>query len=185
MTTHASRGGLSLRDVEPEDVPALSRWFSDPRVLRFYGGRDASLAPEDVRRKFLQTRRDSSGRTRNYQPCVIEQDRVPVGFLQFYRLTPRESTSLGYAPRDRTFGFDLLVGDPGLWGHGLGTRAVRMTRDFLRKEWGADWIVLDPRVENRRAVHVYRKAGFRSVRRLPAHEFHEGKMKDCWLMQFP
>jgi len=163
----------------------LSRWFADPRVLEFYAGRDAPLRPEDVRRKFLGPRRDSSGRIRDYRACILQRGHIPVGFLQFYRFTAREAASFGYGPSERTFGFDLFVGDPKLWGHGLGTRAVRMTRDFLREARRADRIVLDPRVENLRAVHVYRKAGFRRVRRLTAHELHEGRMKDCWLMEYP
>ena len=185
MAAYTSRSSLSLRRIAPRGVHVLSRWFADPRILKYYGGKDAPLRPEDVRRKFLRPRRDSTRRIREYHACILERDRVTVGFLQFYRLSGREAARLGYPSRGRTFGFDLLVGDPVLWGHGLGTRAVRMTRDFLRQERGADTIVLDPRVENRRAVRVYQKAGFHKVRRLPAHELHEGRLKDCWLMKYP
>ncbi|WP_306307200.1 GNAT family N-acetyltransferase [Alicyclobacillus acidiphilus] len=44
-------------------------------------------------------------------------------------------------------------------------------------------MVMDPRVENTRAIHVYEKCGFRQVKLLPQRELHEGKRHDCWLME--
>jgi len=33
------------------------------------------------------------------------------------------------------------------------------------------------------AVRCYEKSGFKKVKLLPAHELHEGAMRDCWLME--
>lgn len=35
-----------------------------------------------------------------------------------------------------------------------------------------------------RAIRCYEACGFRKVKRLPAHELHEGQWKDCWLMEY-
>ncbi|WP_376711556.1 GNAT family N-acetyltransferase [Alicyclobacillus acidiphilus] len=51
------------------------------------------------------------------------------------------------------------------------------------RECKADRVVMDPRVENTRAIHVYEKCGFRQVKLLPQRELHEGKRHDCWLME--
>ena len=47
---------------------------------------------------------------------------------------------------------------------------------------GADWVILDPHVDNARAIRAYEKCGFRKIKLLPEHEWHEGKYVDCWLM---
>ena len=70
----------------------------------------------------------------------------------------------------------------GGWGGGIGTAAcVRAIESLLAL--GADRVLIDPRVVNERAVHVYEKVGFRKVKVLPENEFHEGKGWDCWLME--
>ena len=42
--------------------------------------------------------------------------------------------------------------------------------------------VIDPHVDNPRAIRAYEKAGFRKQRVLKEHEFHEGRWHDAWLM---
>ena len=77
---------------------------------------------------------------------------------------------------------DLFVGDPSLWGHGLGTAALRLATDHLFREEGARQVIITPFVRTERAVRSYAKAGFRRVRLLPEAEEHEGEMLDEWLM---
>ena len=36
----------------------------------------------------------------------------------------------------------------------------------------------------KRALKCYQKAGFRIIKILPEHELHEGKMRDCYLMEY-
>jgi len=61
---------------------------------------------------------------------------------------------------------------------------VKMVFDFLRKEKGADAVILDPHQNNLRAIKSYQKAGFRIIGYLPKHELHEGKKVDCYLMEY-
>ncbi|MBN3944450.1 MAG: GNAT family N-acetyltransferase [Nostoc sp. NMS9] len=54
--------------------------------------------------------------------------------------------------------------------------------NYLFEQRQADKIVIDPHVDNSRAIRCYEKSGFVKVKLLPAHELHEGKYSDCWLM---
>ncbi|WP_309138169.1 GNAT family N-acetyltransferase [Priestia megaterium] len=45
-------------------------------------------------------------------------------------------------------------------------------------------IVLDPQAWNQRAIACYEKCGFKKVKYLPKHEYHEGELRDCWLMEY-
>lgn len=56
--------------------------------------------------------------------------------------------------------------------------------DYLIAEHQAERIVMDPQTWNERALHVYEKCGFRKLALLPKHEYHEGEMRDCWLIAY-
>ena len=45
-------------------------------------------------------------------------------------------------------------------------------------------VIMDPQRTNSRAIRCYEKCGFKKVRILPKHEFHEGELRDCWLIEF-
>lgn len=63
---------------------------------------------------------------------------------------------------DVAFSIDVFVADPADTGRGNGTKMIRaFLTDCLP---GASDAVIDPEASNARAVHVYRKLGFRIVR---------------------
>ena len=186
MRILGSATGLLLRAAETTDMPLLAQWRSDAQILQFYGGRDKPLDEKAVRDHYFGRRRDpATGRFFEYRPCIVESDRGPIAFVQYYRLPVQESALFGYPPEDRTYGLDFLIGDPSLWGKGLGTRIIELTRDFLCEMRGASRVVADPRVDNPRSIRALEKARFRKVRILPARELHEGIRRDCWLVEYP
>lgn len=186
MTTICSAGHLTIRAAEETDIPLIARWRSDPRVIEFYSGRDRPLGEAGVRRHYFD-RSDvpPAGSVHEYQPCVAEVDERPIGFVQFYRLRPADSEEFGYRLPERTFGLDLFIGDPSLWGQGFGTLLIILTVKYLATEKGVKRVVADPRADNPRSIRALEKAGFRRVRKLPAHEKFEGALQDCWLMEYP
>ena len=185
MQVLRSEGGLLLRRAGASDVPVLARWRSDPRVLEFYGGRDRALNERGVRDRYFVRHRDpDTGRYYEFQPCLVKRDARPVAFVQYYRLPKFEQGLFDDAPGDLTYAIDFFIGEPALWGQGLGTRMIGLVRDYLLEHRGARRVVADPRVDNPRSVRALEKAGFRKVRVLPGREVHEGGRRDCWFMQF-
>jgi len=170
-------GALAVRELEEGDVPNLARWLSDPRVLEYVEGRDRPYDVARVREKYL-ARRGS-----RITCCIVEWDRAAIGYIQFYPLTDGEKAGYGYQRTLRIYGIDLFIGLPELWGQGIGTELVTAMTEYLSNVRKADKIAIDPRTWNTRAIHCYEKSGFRKVKLLPAHELHEGAMRDCWLME--
>jgi RimJ/RimL family protein N-acetyltransferase len=78
---------------------------------------------------------------------------------------------------------DQFIGVPDIWGQGIGTQLVFTVSRHLLQNKQAQRVVVDPRVDNPRAIHVYEKCGFHTVRRLLRHEWHEGTYHDGWLME--
>lgn len=168
---------LALRRLTPADAPLLAKWLSDPRVLEYYEGRDHPFDEAAIRAKFIA--RNESAITQ----CVVLHQGAPLGYVQFYPLDAADLAEYAYPPGLRAFGMDLFIGEPEQWGRGLGTRLVAGVVGHLIAAHGAQRVTLDPHVDNPRAIRCYEKAGFRIVRLLPRHELHEGKWRDCWLME--
>ena len=168
---------LLVRIIGADDVKDLCRWLSDPVVLEFYEGRDRPLDPDRARRHYL---------TKQGTPvtaCMVEWARRPIGFAQFYPLDGADKAAFGYDPQERVFGMDQFIGEPARWNRGMGTRLVTAMVQYLGSAEGASRVVVDPHTDNARAIRCYEKSGFRKVRLLPAHELHEGRLRDCWLME--
>jgi aminoglycoside 6'-N-acetyltransferase len=170
-------GELRLRRMEDSDADyrRLARWLSDPRVLAYYGGRDDPQSYEQVREKYAP-RVLSADRV---VPCIMEYAGRAVGYLQYY---PADAVEYQFGEPGRLYAVDLFLGEPDEWGRGLGTRFLHRLLIFLFHELGAEWVLIDPHVDNPRAVRAYEKAGFRKVKILPRHEMHEGRLRDSWLM---
>jgi aminoglycoside 6'-N-acetyltransferase len=159
-----------------EDYALLAHWLSDPCVLEFYEGRDQPFTIEKVREKYAPRVLAPEKVT----PCLMEYERQPMGYLQFYPADAAEYQFEGHG--EKVYGLDLFIGEPQYWGRGLGPQFIRLLLTYLFEQRGVDWVVLDPHVDNLRAIRAYEKCGFRKVKILPKHEWHEGKEVDCWLM---
>ena len=174
-------GDLRLRRLrdEPADYACLAAWLSDPRVLEFYEGRDHPYNYQMAAEEFNPERMAADGET----ACIIELAGRPVGYLQFYPTGQDERGEYGLPPGEIIYGLDLFIGEPGLWGSGLGRRVIKALLAYLFKERAAQRVVIDPHVDNLRAIRSYEACGFRKVKVLPAHEWHEGRQVDSWLME--
>ncbi|WP_206922942.1 GNAT family N-acetyltransferase [Alicyclobacillus suci] len=171
-------GDLKIRPLRDEDGPILHKWLNDSRVLAYYEGRDKPHDMDMVHKKFL-SKTDLS----RVLGCLVTWRGSPSGYVQVYPVVGEELTLYGYPQSSRIYGMDQFLGEPDLWNQGIGTLLVHTVVDWLFRECKADRVVMDPRVENTRAIHVYEKCGFRKVKLLPKRELHEGKHHDCWLME--
>jgi aminoglycoside 6'-N-acetyltransferase len=169
-----------MRD-DDADYRLVTEWLSDPRVAEWYGGRDRVRAIESVRGRY---RARFGGST---TAVFILHDGEPVGFLQFTALDHADETDtakeLGLDEPAGAFAIDLYIGDPEVWGQGIGSRAIAAFTGWLFDEQDATRVYGDPRVANPRSIRAFEKAGFTQLRVLPGHERHEGKDEDCWLLE--
>ncbi len=181
------QGDLALRKVQPHlaDYAALQRWLSDPRVLEFYAGRDQIFDLERVSTLFDPVAAAAAGET----PGLIFYKGWAAGYLQFYPLIGAAaraeyglSTEEG-ASADEIWALDLFIGQPELWSHGLGTQLLNAFAEWLFAHTPATALLVDPHANNQRAIRAYEKAGFKRLKLLPAHEFHEGRWVDCLVLR--
>ena len=163
-------GDLAIRLMRDDmaDFQLMAKWLTDVRVLEFYEGRDNPFPLDRVMEEYAPRALLAGANT----PCFLLYRNTPIGYMQFY---PVDDPGV--------FGMDQFIGEPEFWNHGIGTRAVSLLLSYLFDVRSAKAAVIDPHVDNPRAVRCYEKCGFRKIRMLPKHELHEGVMRDCWFMQ--
>ena len=176
----ASLGDVSIRRLrkdEDSDFHLLAAWLTNERVLEFYEGRNN---PHDLQK--VQEKYGPRVLGDRVVPNVIEWNGRLIGYLQYYPLTEDEGASYAVESVNHVYGIDLLIGEPERWNKGIGTLAVTAMTSHLFDVLGARRVVIDPQVTNARAIRCYEKAGFKKLKVLPKHEWHEGTKRDCWLM---
>lgn len=104
---------------------------------------------------------------------AIEFEGRTVGLIGYY-----EEDEFEY----RHAGIDLTL-HPDVHDQGLGTEAVRTLARFLIDEKGHHRLIIDPDVENTRAVRCYEKVGFRRVGVMRQYQSaRDGSKRDGLLM---
>lgn len=172
-------GDIRIRTLGEEDFPFLLKWLTDERVLEFYGGRDKKYTAESIREHYTKAWEDEVIRV------IIEYQNKPVGYGQIYKMYDELYDEYHYPKTGEiVYGMDQFIGEPEYWSRGIGSQYIKLVFDYLKKERNADAVILDPHVNNTRAIKSYQKAGFRIIEDLPEHELHEGKKEDCYLMEY-
>ncbi len=170
---------LSVRVLERNDAALLAKWLSNPTVLQYYEGRDHPFDIDKVKKVFFDKETDVNR-------CIIEFKGVAIGYIQYYQLDKETQLLYGYpivAPVT-IYGIDQFIGEVNYWDQGIGQLLIRSMVKFLMKHKQANKIVMDPQTWNLRALRCYEKCGFRKIKLLSNHELHEGKYRDCWLIEF-
>ncbi|WP_205697950.1 GNAT family N-acetyltransferase [Conexibacter sp. SYSU D00693] len=148
-----------LRDVRPEDGPALRAMHAAPEVAAWWG------LPKD---DFLETDDDAD------TLLAMEADGQLVGYLQFYE---ERDADCKHAT------IDLFL-DPGHHRRGLGSDALRTVIGHLVDDRGHHRITIDPAVDNAPAIACYRGVGFRDVGVMRAYwRDLDGRWRDTLFME--
>jgi aminoglycoside 6'-N-acetyltransferase len=169
---------LGIRKLAPEDAVHLRAWLNDERVLTYYEGRDRPHDDAMIRANFFPE--DDEGVSR----FLVLFGEEPIGYVQYYPVDSQDKLAYGYSPDEAIYGMDQFIGEPVYWNKGLGSRLVSSVVQALSTEKHATRVIMDPQAWNRRAIRCYEKCGFRKVKLLPRHEWHEGKKRNCWLMEW-
>lgn len=153
---------VELRDVKLDDVQLLARWDLDPEVASALGGAGADWYDWPA-----ELQRSVSWR----HLLIIVDDGRPVGFMQLLDAREDESSYWGDV-EPGTWAIDVWIGDERDRGRGVGEAAMRVALDRLFIEFGAERVVIDPLVTNRRAIDFYERLGFSVVERRQLGDEH-------------
>lgn len=163
-----------MQDVD-EDYQLMVKWLSDPKVYFWVHGSPYNY--EQVKEKYGPRIRKEE----NVNSCFIEFDNKPIGYVQYFPVAKAKDYELKSA-KD-VWGIDLWIGETDYWEKGIGSNSVKLLSDHILKNLKAKKVVIDPHVDNPRAIRAYEKAGFKKVKILRAHEAYKDTKVDAWLME--
>jgi aminoglycoside 6'-N-acetyltransferase len=134
---------VTLRPVEPADLPVLRMILDQPEVSRWWRRDEWERVDEDGAVTF-----------------AIVADGAVSGCIQFTEETDPDYFSAAV---------DIFVG-AAAQGRGVGPDAMRTLITWLIEGRGHHRLTVDPAVDNARAIHVYETLGFRRVGVLRRYE---------------
>lgn len=176
-----NNGSITIRgmkDIE-NDYKLMAKWLSDARVLEFYQGRDKPSTVEEVKRKYGPRTKGQS----YVSSCIIEFEEKPIGYIQYYPTQDDEKKICGYDQNEVIYGVDLFIGEVEYQDRGVGSQVISTLIDYIKTSIKPEKIIIDPRVNNKRAIRCYEKCGFVARRILKENELHEGVYCDNLLME--
>jgi aminoglycoside 6'-N-acetyltransferase len=153
---------VRLRQLRPEDAPALAAIGAEPEVARWWG----EVSETKLRAK-AEGRDDAVG-------FAVEHEGDLVGLIQYSE--PGEG-DFAHAS------IDLFL-TAAVHGRGLGRDAVRTLARWLVDEQGHHRLTIDPAADNIAAIRCYEAVGFRRVGVLrrywrdPGGEWRDGLLLD-------
>ncbi|MBI5870835.1 MAG: GNAT family N-acetyltransferase [Actinobacteria bacterium] len=151
-----------LRPVRPEDLPGLREILAEPEIARWWNPGE----PDQLLADWLDMPPETV--------FVIETEGEVIGSIEF---------SEEKSPDYRHAGIDLFL-DSVHHGQGLGSDTLRTMARYLFEERGHHRLTIDPDASNERAIHVYRRVGFRPVGIMRSCERGaDGSWHDCLLLE--
>lgn len=168
---------IKVRQLQQEDKHLLVKWLSNPAVLEYFEGRDHPFDLDKVNKEFY----DGDNEVSRF---IFEYEEKEIGYIQFYQVNDNTSSIKDYDEEETVFGIDQFIGETEYWNRGVGTLLVKSMILYLIGQKQANRVIMDPQITNIRALKCYEKCGFKKIRILPKHALHEGKYRDCWLIEY-
>ncbi|KGR78786.1 GNAT family N-acetyltransferase [Ureibacillus sinduriensis] len=150
---------LHIRLMNYGDFDLMVKWLNDQRVLEFY-----EEPPSNLDRVINKYGPRIEGK-HYVTPCIVEYNNESIGYIQYYEIQETELKKYGYLENHNIYGLDQFIGEPELWGKGLGTKMIQMMLDFLWMK-GASKVLLEVKSSNVRAISSYKKCGFKRIKDL-------------------
>lgn len=159
-----------LHPVERDSLAASVEWFSDPEFAEGFNMR-APMSLHQAEAWFDEVQSQQGKRRWDFDVRLREDGRT-VGFAGFMDVDSVNG------------GAELIIGigERGLRDQGLGTEAVEILLDFAFGELRLHRVQLRVWSFNERAVHLYRRIGFRHEARYREAHFRHGRWHDVHYM---
>ncbi|MBS0289829.1 MAG: GNAT family N-acetyltransferase [Proteobacteria bacterium] len=158
------RAELTFVPLAINDLAILHAWFQTSHVKKWYA-KGIDFSKKDIEAKY-KNRIEGKEAVPSFIAYIGQH---PMAFIQYYSLSdflPEGITNYNHElfnqfPPSDIAGIDLFIGDENYLGKGYGAKILN---SFLNKIIFPKFkiAVIDPDIENERAIKVYKSVGFTS-----------------------
>ncbi len=160
--------GITLRQIERDDLPHVRRWLDDPE-LRVMIGATEVLTEADADAWFDRVTADPS---RAWYVIIRDEDDTVIG----------EAGLLRMFPEWRTTDMSIIIGERDAWGKGYGTEVGRLLLDFVFDYMGFHRVAIGVVGFHEPALRFWEKLGFKREGVQRDGYFHDGTFHDFVMM---
>lgn len=140
--------------LKAADIPLLTRWLQEPHVRPFWKGEPSEAAADA---HYLSVNRKIFG-------FVVYMNDHPVGFVQCQNIGSEHQFYAWASSAGETWGMNLLIGEAALTGISLAQSVIeQFICKMIFEHPKVSLILVDPNVDNKRAIRAYAKADFHPV----------------------
>lgn len=180
----ASEGNISIRKMQEteQDFRLFLKWMTDPQTMKYWDGMTEHFTYERVVQKYKEHMEE------HVEQCMIEYDQEAIGYCQFCALTahdyevPEDQFEKFANKGDIVYGIDIFLGEVDCRDRGIGTECLKLLMKALFDHWNADFLMIDPKIHNIRAIRCYHKCGFRDLFVVSHRELQDGIYHDSLIM---
>lgn len=156
---------VGLRDFRPADAHAVHRWFNTPQATEGLVEQRGSFGEDDARAWVERAALNDGGDLK--WAVTVDERGEPAGFTALYGVGRQAAPELG-----------ILIGDPDLWGKGVGTEAQKLTIKRAFEELGAHRVTELILADNAAARKVVERLGFELEGMMRGHVRRGGRLLD-------
>ena len=146
---------LILRQPEEGDFNFLKNMWENGEVMKYVGFPKGLKQSDKKIKKWIK-----DWCTPDKLRLVIEDKRTkkPIGEIGY-----RVEKKYPYAKNKKVAAMDIKIGNPDYWSKGLAMEALDALINKLKKTSDIDIFEVTPNIENKAALKLYKKLGFRKV----------------------
>ena len=148
-------GKIDFKVMAEGDLPLLFAWVNQPAVAQWWA--DVGLDLSTFQRRYL----DKFAGGFEF-PFMVLVDKNPIGYIEYY-VANRIGGGWWPDQPDGVYGIDVFIGDSEKLGKGYGSLFIRLFIDSLFVKPEIKKIIIDPAIDNHRAIRCYQKVGFQPV----------------------
>lgn len=155
---------ITFQKLSEHHLTDVWNWLEEPHVTEFW---DNSQEHKDDIINFTHGRQTPSSYCGGeYVYWIAYTTNVPFAMMMSIRETYAsdicEEKKESLSKTGNTYSLDMMIGNVDSLGKGFASQTLIVFIDFLRKDIDpkADTFLIDPVCTNKKAIHIYEKAGF-------------------------
>ncbi len=159
-----------IKPLAEKHLPVCFRWVQDPEVTRF----TRFPIPKNMKaeREWYREMRKRS-QTNKLFAIHDENTNKYIGTIGLHKIDTKLNKNCFAG---------ILIGEKSFWNRGYGTDAMKTILHYCFKTLKLHKVSLTVDPKNKRAIHCYKKAGFRQEGYLKDDNFYKGEWLDSILM---
>ncbi len=166
---------IHFQPLAMKDLEKLYLWFQLPHIKKWYA-KGLNFSKNDIEQKYANR---ITGKE-NIPSYIVLINNHEIGFIQYYSL--KDSLPEGVANYDHQLfkefpasdmaGIDLFIANIDYLNQGYGKKILNaFLRNIIFTKFKA--VVIDPNIENIRAIKAYEKVGFKTFSFEQSEQYHE------------